>query len=258
MIDIRDLSAGYPEKEVLKGINLRICEEDFAVILGPNGVGKSTLLYALIGILPITGGDILINGTSLKDWHRAELARQIALIPQETVFTYDNSVENIVLMGRFPWLRMLQNYSPNDREIAHRIMAQLELTDLKDRYFSRLSGGEKQRVLLARALTQDTKDILLDESLSQLDLNHQIEMMHLLTKINRTEKKCIVLISHHINLAANFCSKMIFLKDGKEAACGTPEEMLTSRTISEIFNVAVPMQTNPLSGRPNIVYPGKG
>jgi iron complex transport system ATP-binding protein len=256
MIEFKDVCSGYDQNDVLQGVSLTIADNDFAVILGPNGAGKSTLLYTLIGYLPLRRGEIFIKGKPLAEWHKKDLARVIALIPQETVMPFDYTVEEMVLMGRYPWLELMQSYSAKDKEIVQDILEKLDLTSLANRYFSQLSGGEKQRVLLARALAQQTEIILLDESLSQLDINHQIEMMQLLSEINRKDGKCIILISHHINLAANVSSHLILLKAGKLLANGSPEQVLTKPILKQLFGVDLTLETNPLSGRPNLIYPG--
>ncbi len=256
MIEIKDVISGYDQSDVLKGVSLSISNNDFAVIMGPNGAGKSTLLYTIIGYLPLRSGSILIKGIPLVKWHKKELAKIIALIPQETVMPFDYTVEEMVLMGRYPWLELMQNWSKQDMEIVSGILIKLDLDKLSQRYYSQLSGGEKQRVLLARALAQQTEVILLDESLSQLDINHQVEFMQLLSDINRKDGKCIILISHHINLAANVSSHLIFLKEGRLVANGSPEQVLTESRLKELYNVDLTLQINPLSNRPNLIFPG--
>lgn len=256
MIEFKNVCSGYDQSDVLRDVSLTIADGDFAVIMGPNGSGKSTLLYTLIGYLPLRKGNILIKGKPLEQWHKKELAKVIALIPQETVMPFDYTVEEMVMMGRYPWLELMQSWSKQDKDIVQEILKQMELTALANRYFSQLSGGEKQRVLLARALAQQTEVILLDESLSQLDINHQIEMMQLLSEINRKAGKCIILVSHHINLAANVASHLIFLKEGRLLANGTPDEVLTQAQLKLLFGVDLTLQTNPLSQRPNLVFPG--
>lgn len=257
MIELQEIYSGYGQSEVLKGITLRIAKADFAVILGPNGSGKSTLLHTLVGYLPLHKGSISIKGKPLHQWHKKDLAKVIALIPQETAMPFDYTVEEMVLMGRYPWLQMLQSYSIRDLEIGDEIMAKLDLTALRERFYSQLSGGEKQRVLLARALAQQTEVILLDESLSQLDINHQVEFMQLLSGINRSGK-CIILVSHNINLAANVSSHLIFLKEGSLLASGTPQEVITPALLKELFGVELTIGINPLSNRPNLVFPAVG
>jgi iron complex transport system ATP-binding protein len=256
MIEINGLTCGYDAGDVLKGITLNIKQQDFAVILGPNGAGKSTLLYSLIGYLTMRKGSILIKSKALEQWHKKELARTIALIPQETGMPFDYTVTEMVLMGRYPWLELMQSYSAKDLEIVRDVLTKLDLTGLAERYFSQLSGGEKQRVLLARALAQQTEVILLDESLSQLDINHQVEMMQLLSDINKHDGKCIILVSHNINLAANVASRLVFLKEGRLLANGSPEEVLTTGLLRQLFGIDLTLQINPLSQRPNLVFPG--
>lgn len=256
MIEINEINCGYEKPDVLKQLTLSIRDKDFAVILGPNGAGKSTLLYSIIGYLPLRQGSISIKGKPLAEWHKKELAKVIALIPQETVMPFDYSVEELVLMGRYPWLELMQCYSRQDYELVLDILSKLNLDKIADRYYTQLSGGEKQRVLLARALAQQTEVILLDESLSQLDINHQVEMMQLLYDINRKDGKCIVLVSHNINLAANVSSHLIFLKEGRLIANGSPEQVLTQCRLKELFEIELTLQENPLSKRPNLIFPG--
>lgn len=256
MIEIKDLTCGYDAGDVLHGITLKVEQHGFAVIMGPNGAGKSTLLYAIIGYLQRRQGSVLIQGKALEHWHKKDLAKVIALIPQETAMPFDYTVEEMVLMGRYPWLELMQSYSTRDQKIVQDILQKLDLTELKDRYYSQLSGGEKQRVLLARALAQQTQVILLDESLSQLDINHQVEFMQLLSDINRQDGKCIILVSHNINLAANVSSHLILLKNGRLLASGTPAEVITQEKLKELFEIDLTLQTNPLSGRPNLIFPG--
>lgn len=256
MIRIADLTCGYGERNVLQGIDISIEKADFAVILGQNGAGKSSLLHALIGYLPIRRGNIFIRDIALEKWNKKELAKTIALIPQETVMPFDYTVRELVLMGRYPHLDVMQSWSKRDYQIVDNILIKMDLPQLKDRFYTQLSGGEKQRVLLARALAQETEIICLDESLSQLDINHQVDMMQLLHEVNSQQGKTIVLISHQINLAANLASKLIFLKSGRVVGQGTPEQTLTTEMLQKVFDVELCLQVNPLSGKPNLVFPG--
>lgn len=255
MISLHNATTGYDKTDVLKGITLTIHKNDFAVIMGPNGAGKSTLLYSLIGYLPLKNGSIVIKDKPLEQWHKKELAKVIALIPQETMMPFDYTVEEMVQMGRYPWLELMQKYNKTDQDIAMQAMQKLDVLFIKDRYYSKLSGGEKQRVLLARALAQQTEVILLDESLSQLDINHQVELMQLLSEINHKDGKCIILVSHHLNLAANVSTHLIFLKSGKLLANGSPEQVLTQSMLKELFDIELMLLTNPLSNRPNLIFP---
>jgi iron complex transport system ATP-binding protein len=159
--------------------------DSFSVLIGPNGAGKSTLLYAILGFVKLGSGAVWVCGKDIRSYHRLELARLISYVPQVVVFQFDYLVEDIVLMGRYPWLQMMQSWSNEDRQLVHGVLEQMELLELRNRYFSQLSGGEKQRVLIARALAQNSRFIFLDETLSQLDINHQIEIMKMLKTIRQ-------------------------------------------------------------------------
>ncbi|PKN79356.1 MAG: ABC transporter [Candidatus Cloacimonetes bacterium HGW-Cloacimonetes-1] len=256
MIKIADISCGYDQKEVITGLSMDLRRSDFSVIIGPNGAGKSTLLYAIMGFITLKCGSIEIEGKDLQQYARRELAKIIAYVPQETIFQFDYSVRDIVLMGRFPILQVMQSYGDEDRASVDRVLSQLGLYELRERYFSQLSGGEKQRVLIARALVQETDYIFLDETLSQLDINHQIEIMQLLREIHFERQKSILLISHNLNLAANYAENMIFIKSGAILGSGTPDEMMTEDMLMRLFEIELQTMINPQTQRRNMIYPG--
>jgi len=176
-------------------------------------------------------------------------------VPQETRSEFDHTVQETVLMGRYPYLGLLQSYSSEDFEVVDSVLEELKLLELKHRWLSEISGGEKQRVLIARALVQQTPFILLDESLSQLDINYQIEIMKLLKAIHRKENKTVLIVSHNLNLAANYAERLIFLKEGKVLASGTPELLMQKETLKELFAIELDIMQNPHTRRPNIIYP---
>lgn len=256
MIEASGLVCGYGETSILKGLELSLREDELAVLAGPNGAGKSTLLYALLGFLRVRAGSVKLFGRDLAGYRRSDLARLIAFVPQESHFQFDHSVADTVLMGRYPYLGLMQSWTAKDREISTRVLDSLGLLELSQRMYSELSGGEKQRVLIARALAQDTRYIFLDESLSQLDINHQIECMELLRRIHLEEGKGILLISHNLNLAANYADKMIFLKDGLVLGAGAPAQLMNPDTLKGLFGMHLQTSHNPYSGVPNLVYPG--
>lgn len=256
MISVKELCCGYADTEVLRDLSLELSERDFAVLAGPNGAGKSTLLYAMLGFLKPRRGGIRLFGKALGSYKRAELSRLIAFVPQESVFQFDYSVTDIVLMGRYPYQGLAQSWLPRDREMVRKVLASLDLSPLAQRFFSQLSGGEKQRVLIARALAQDTSFIFLDETLSQLDINHQIEIMAMLRQINTEQGKGVLLISHNLNLAANYAKSLIFMTEGGILGSGDPETMMQKQLLNRLFGVQLEVMTNPSSGKPNILYPG--
>ena len=257
MLKLKNISAGYQDKTVIQNLTLDFKRGEFCALLGPNGAGKSTLLKALIGFQSIEKGEILLKDKPLRKWNKNYLAQEISLIPQDFKLQFDHHVYDLVLMGRFPYLGYWQNYTQKDREITDRILKQLDLFKLKNKMFSQLSGGEKKRVSIARSLAQQTEIILMDEAFANLDINHQLEIMQLLSEINHEYKKMIILVSHNINLAADYCDRIIMMKEGKIIADGNPENTIKSETIRELYGTNLKIVKNPLSGKPNLIYPGK-
>lgn len=257
MIKAQGLRCGYDKTEVLRGLDLHLDSAELAVLIGPNGAGKSTLLFALLGFLKAWAGKVSLYGKDLNAYGRLELAKQIAFVPQESFFQFDYRVYDVVMMGRYPYLGMMQSWSQADHQMVEKVLASLNLGELSQRYYSELSGGEKQRVLIARALAQDTRYIFLDESLSQLDINHQIDIMQLLRSINQSQGKGILIISHNLNLAANYADRMIFIKSGRILGQGSPQEMMQEHLLQDLFGTRLSTHINPESKVPNIVYPGK-
>ncbi|MBN1949103.1 MAG: ABC transporter ATP-binding protein [Candidatus Cloacimonetes bacterium] len=257
MIELNDVIAGYGDEPVLNRVSLQLAAGEFLAVLGPNGAGKSTLIRAILGYLEPVGGQVVIAGKNIKEWRRIELARIIALIPQEIQLQFDYSVRELVLMGRYPYLGFWQNYTARDLEIVEVILQQFFLSSLQDKFFNQLSGGEKQRVLLARAMAQDTPVILMDEAFSHLDINHQIEIMDLLAEVNRKQHKAILLVSHNINLAAEYCNRLILLKEGRIIGDGHPQEMISQESLLRLYGTELLVVKNPRSGRPCLLYPGR-
>ncbi len=255
MIHTLGLCAGYWDKDVLHGIDLELPSSGFTALLGPNGSGKSTLLFALMGYLKARQGQISIQGKALEEYSQAELAKIIAYIPQEIHSEFDYTVLDTVLMGRYPFIDFMGSYNDEDYQVAEDTLLQLDLQPLKARFVQQLSGGEKQRVYIARALVQETPFIFLDESLSQLDINYQLEIMRLLKKISLDQAKSILLISHNLNLSANYADRLLFLKDGRLRYSGSPNELMQADKLSEIFSVELSTSLNPLSQTHNIIYP---
>lgn len=257
MIDVKKLCFSYGAELVLRDVDLNLPEQEFTVLVGPNGAGKSTLVYALLGFLRALEGEISLFGKALSAYKRPELARLIAFVPQESVFQFDYSVGDIVLMGRYPYQGLMQTWTAQDRQLVDGILEQLQLEALAERYYSQLSGGEKQRVLIARALAQGTRYIFLDETLSQLDINHQTEIMDILRQISHQSGKGILLISHNLNLGANFADTMVFLAQGRILGSGSPEQMMRPDRLQELFGIPLQTMLNPASGKPNLLYPGQ-
>ena len=253
MIKIQNLEVFYSDKKVLDGINLTLNAGEFCFILGPNGAGKSTLLKSINGILKIRSGNVEINGTNINQLAEKELSRQIAFIPQSLNMQFDYRVFEFTLMGRFPWINHFGGYSENDKRIVEKYLDLLKLESFKDCYFNELSGGERQRVLIARALVQESEYILMDESICFLDINHQIEILHLLKNVIKTLNKTIIMVSHNLNLAAEFADNLVLIKQGQLVVTGTVSEIFTREILSSVFNMEIYMTTNPYTGINNIV-----
>ena len=257
MIKINELSAGYHERQVLNDVSLIFESGSFTALLGPNGAGKTTLLKCLSGFLKPSEGNIQVKDRYINEYSSRELAHQIALIPQNFQLQFEYQVRELVLMGRFPYLGYLGSYTKEDQEIVTQILDDLDLLEFADKNFSELSGGEQQRVAIARALVQSTPILLLDEAFASLDVNHAISIMQLLAEINQKHNKTIILVSHNINLAVEYCSKVILMKNGKIIGQGNPSEVITEEVLAEVYEHNIHVITNPVSGQPNLVYTGK-
>lgn len=255
MIHIKNLKAGYADKEIFNNLSLDFSRAEFVSILGPNGAGKSTLLKLINGFIKPERGEITIAGKSVEKWNPQELAKIVTYIPQENYIQYNFTVEEIVLMGRYPFISIWQNYSTKDREIVEKIIQDLDLHKLRHKFINQLSGGEKQRTLIARAIAQDSDYILLDETFSHLDINHQIEILNIMKSLHTEKGKSIIMVSHNINLSANYSQRMIALKNGELIADGTPDEVMTTNNLAKLFDIELGVVTNPITLKPNIIYP---
>lgn len=254
MIKIEDLSVDLDNKSILRDINLEIRKGEFTSIIGPNGAGKSTLLKSILKLLEYNKGEIYFEGQNIKKIATRAYAQKLAFIPQENNIQFDYTVKDIILMGRYPWIDYWGSYGKEDYRILEDLVSKLKLEELINRDFNHLSGGEKQRVLLARAIAQDTDFIFLDETLSFLDINHQIEIMQLLRKINDEQKKTILIVSHNVNLSIEYSDRLLVLKKGQIIVDGRPEQVITEQLLFDVFNIELHIINNPYTQKPNILY----
>lgn len=239
-IKIENLKFSYGEggAEVLKGIELNISKGKFTGILGPNGCGKSTLLKNITGYLERSCGNIFIDGTESRKISRKESAKKVALVPQKSSLSSPISVQEFVMMGRLPHLKSSwDGYRKEDRELAESKLKALKLEKFRERIAMTLSGGEFQRVLLARALTQQPEILLLDEPTSALDLNHAVELLSQVKKIIGEQKITGVAVLHDLNLAAMFCDELLIMSRGRVLYKGAPKEVITEEILSEVYNL---------------------
>ncbi len=241
LLEIQKISFAYPSGSNfhLDPTDLRVEKGDLVGLLGPNGAGKSTLLKLMAGLLISPEGCVFYGGRSLGDIPVRERARRMAYVPQSMHFTFPLGVREIVEMGRHPHLGRFEPMGKKDRMICEKSLELCDALEFKDRLFDELSGGEKQRVLLASALAQTPELLLLDEPTLSLDLSHQILLFEIIQRLHRSEELTVVVATHELNLAGRFLDRLVLMKAGKVEADGTPKKVLTRRNIKSVLNVEV-------------------
>jgi iron complex transport system ATP-binding protein len=247
----------YPGREVFRDLTLSLAEGEILGLIGPNSSGKTTLLKLIDGILGPQQGKILLEGKDLRSVPRSLVARKVAVVPQEMEVPFSFTAGEIVLMGRAPYLGRFSWEKRRDLEIAREGMALTDVSELENRPFWELSQGEKQRVLMARALAQEPKVILLDEPTSHLDINHQVEFHDLIRQLNIEKNLTVLNISHDLNLAAEYCHRIIMLHRGSIHTMGTPSAVITEENIRRVYETTVIVDRNPISGAPLVIPLGK-
>lgn len=254
---LKGVSFRYDSQWCLEGIDLELKGGEIVGMIGPNGSGKSTLLKIMDGLLKAQKGEILLLNRPLSDYTRGDIARRIAMVPQESNFRFPFSAFEVVLMGRFPHLGPFPFEGKEDQKIAQHSMELTGTLDLAPRSIHELSGGEKQRVLIARALTQKAQIILLDEPTSFLDIRHKVEIFELISTLSRTQGLSVVTVSHDISLAAQYCQRMLLLNKGSIYKVGEPAEVITADTISAVYQCPVSVDENPISKTPRVTVVSK-
>ncbi len=244
----------YRAAKVLQNIDLDLTPGRFYGLIGPNGSGKTTLLDLLTATRSLQSGQISFKGRDLEGYSKQELARNIALVPQQFAMGFDFTVADLVLMGRHPHIPRFSNPSVRDLELVEHAMEVMQIETLRHRLITDLSGGEKQRVVVARALAQDTGVLVLDEATSNLDIHHTIKIMHVIRKLVHEEGRTVIAAIHDLNLAAAFCDQLIVLKAGSLFRVGTVQETLTAGLIAEVFQVEAEVQAATGHLPPRIHY----
>jgi iron complex transport system ATP-binding protein len=230
-------------------------------IVGPNGSGKSSLLKVLARLLPIGEGDVRLGAFSIEKLSQSDVARLVAVVPQEYVQIFPFTVAETILMGRFPhrtarwWSMGVGDENSNDLACAHQAMVDTDVLSLADRLVSDLSGGERQRVVIARALAQEPKILLLDEPTAFLDINHQIEICSLVTRLRAERRLTVVLVSHDLNVASQYCDRVLMLKEGGLYRIGSPEETIRPDVLRMVYGCDVVVDGHPQTGRPRVTMP---
>ncbi len=232
-IKIEDLSYGIGERSILKGIELSAEKKKFVGLIGPNGSGKTTLLKHLYNAVQAEKKTVFINSKGVEEYSQKELAREVTVMKQENLSAFDYCVLDMVLMGRAPYRNTYEEYTEDDEQKAKQALKYVGMEAYSEQSYQSLSGGEKQRVLIARSLTQDTEVLILDEPTNHLDIYYQMFLMQLI----RGLKKTVISVFHDLNLAFKFCDYVYVLKDGAIRASGEPNDVLTEEMIREVFRL---------------------
>jgi len=249
ILTIKNLSFAYDGSNVIDNISFDVVSGCFLSILGPNGSGKSTLINLISKVLKNYRGKIIINDSNIENLNSKEIAKLIAVVPQYSDAGFNFLVGELILMGRFPYVSRFGREKKQDFDIVETVMEKTKTLPLYKKRFNELSGGEKQRVIIAQALVQDTPIILLDEPTSHLDINFQIEIMDLFYELNADEGKTIIGVFHDINLAANYSKKAILLKNGTIYGYGEINDIITKDNVKKVFNSDIYVSKNPFTGK---------
>ena len=250
-ISAKDIHLSYGEKEILKGVDIHSENGEFVGLIGPNGSGKSTLLKCIYRILKPNAGQVFLDEEELRAMSIKESARKMGVVAQHNYYNFEFTVREVVMMGRAPHKKALERDNAKDYEIVEEALKTVGMEEFAQRSFSTLSGGEQQRVILARALAQQTPCLILDEPTNHLDITHQLQLMRIVKNLSAT----VISAIHDLNIAAMFCDRIYALKEGRIIARGTPREVLTKDFIRQVYQVDAEI-TKDSSGQMHILFKG--
>jgi iron complex transport system ATP-binding protein len=250
LIQVNHLFAGYDNRTVLQDISLTLDAGELVGLIGPNGAGKSTLLRGITGVIPISKGETLYGEMNRDKLNARQRARHVTFMPQSEPTLFDFTVKDVVLMGRHPWRPPGKGYTTEDFDIVVRAMTAADILHISERTITALSGGEHRRVLLARALAQNTPALLMDEPTAHLDLTHQAEVLNLIRNRTRNEGVGALAALHDINLAAEYCDRLILLSHGSILREGTPQEVFNAELLERAYGSRLHVSVNPATGTP--------
>ena len=254
MLRIDSLSVTYGEKRVLKDVSMAAHSGEIVALIGPNGAGKTTLIRAASGTVPIESGQVYVDEDNLSHLSIAQRARTLAVVPQTRQMGGAYSVEQAVMMGRTAYMSWLGRESEEDKDAVQLALAQAQLEEFAHRSIAELSGGEQQRVFLARALAQSTPVLLLDEPTNHLDLKHQTNLLALIKKLSKEKELAVLMAVHDLNLVSFFADKVALLVDGELKAFGAPQKVISAKNISEAYQTPVEIIAHPVTEVP-IIFP---
>lgn len=252
-----DASFGYHQQAVLQQISFMVNPGEIVAVVGPNGVGKSTLIKAASGVLPLISGSVTVSGVNIHKMSAPERARLIAVVPQAVKLPGAFNALDVVKMGRTPYLGWLEPENELDHEISLQAMQRTGTEAFTSRLVGELSGGEQQRVLIARALAQSADIMLLDEPTAHLDLRHQDNVLRLVRHLAQDDGLAILISLHDLNLVARYTDRVVLLSDSHIFSHGLPEDVLTPRDLAHVYGVQITVMPHPLDGKP-LVLPGGG
>ncbi|MBU8907821.1 heme ABC transporter ATP-binding protein [Desertibacillus haloalkaliphilus] len=249
-VEVTNVSSSINDRVIIKQITMNVEDGQFVGVIGPNGSGKSTLLKTIYRVLAPDSGVITLNEKNIYQLSQKQIAKQLAVVRQENGSQFDFTVEEIVFMGRNPHKRLFESDTANDEEIVTQALGDVGMKAGRKRHFSTLSGGEKQRVLIARALAQQAKILILDEPTNHLDIHHQLQLLELVKSVNVT----VIAALHDLNLAAAYCDQIFMLSDGEMIASGSPENVLTEQLLADVFHVQTDVRRHPLTKKLQITF----
>jgi ABC-type cobalamin/Fe3+-siderophores transport system ATPase subunit len=258
MLEIKSLSVAYNLRPALRDITLAVRPGEILVVAGPNGAGKSTLIRAVSGVQPSQSGEISIDGNDLDRLTVAQRARYMAVVPQARDIPAAFSVYQTVLLGRTPYLGWMGQANSHDHACVKKALLQADALEFADRRVGELSGGEQQRVLLARALAQETPVLLLDEPTTHLDLKNQSRLLNLIQELVHEKSLAVLMVLHDLNLAGLYGDRIALLIDGRLEALGRPEEVLTEEELTRVYDIPVHIIPHPDYGSPLVLPDGRG
>jgi iron complex transport system ATP-binding protein len=252
-VEIKNISLSYNHHDVVRNLSFVLAPGELVGLVGPNGCGKTSVIKALSGILPLRAGEVSVGGQNLQQISRNELARLVGVVPQNPYLPETFSVSEVVMLGRNPHLGWLSSESSHDLAVVWWAMQKTEITHLAKRRMGELSGGERQRVTIARVLAQEPQAILLDEPTANLDLSHQVEILELVKSLCSSKRLCGLIAIHDINMAAQYCDRLIMLKDGQIFAEGRPDEVITAVNIKAVFGASSTVYPHPENRLPVVL-----
>ncbi|MEA4977185.1 MAG: ABC transporter ATP-binding protein [Methanomassiliicoccaceae archaeon] len=255
-LDIRDLFYNYDGKPVLKDVSFQIKEGEILGILGPNGCGKTTLLGNLNRNLSPKGGCVMLDGRDLEEHKKKDIAKDIAVVPQDSRVGFSFTVKEIVSMGRMPFQEAFQGDSSEDLRIIDDAMKKTNVLEMADRYVNTMSGGERQKVIIARAMAQTPKILLMDEPTLHLDISAQFDILDLVYSLSRNEDLTVVIVSHDLPMVARYCDRIMMIHDHTIHALGKTEDVLTPENMRTVFGVDAELSVDSKTGKNTIIMHG--